>query len=102
MQGLTGLLVNASPSEVLMKLAEKGLVHADSFVPVRQWLCRDKLLKASVRQRAKSLVMALTAGRWELSRPVIESTFEQQLEQAFDRASLLCRETAHGLSCLWR
>jgi ATP-dependent Lhr-like helicase len=50
MQGLSNLLEGASPQETLLKLAEKGLVCADSFAPVRQWLEMDKIEKSTVRQ----------------------------------------------------
>ncbi len=97
MQRLTSLLGGVSPYDTLLTLAENGLVCADSFLPIRQWLNREKLKKASARQRVNAR-LALSTGRWELSRPLIELTIEQQLERAFDRVVLLCRETAQGLS----
>lgn len=42
MQALQGVLPGESPHETLLSLLEKGLVYADSFVPVRQWLDKDK------------------------------------------------------------
>lgn len=55
---------------MLLRLAEKGLVCADSFVPVRQWQNREKVKKATARQRVNARVMALSAGRWDVVRPV--------------------------------
>lgn len=98
MQRLSGALGGASPYDALMELAEKGIAHADSFVPVRQWIDRTIIEKASARQRARARVMTLMAGRWELARPLKELTIEQQLERAFDRSLILCRETAQGLN----
>ncbi|HKL79619.1 MAG TPA: DEAD/DEAH box helicase, partial [Mobilitalea sp.] len=71
MQGLASLLGGLSPHDTLLSLAEKGLVNADSFMPVRQWLGKEKVQKSTIRQRVNSRVMALTAGRWELSRPLV-------------------------------
>ncbi|MDF2539516.1 MAG: hypothetical protein K0S76_2537 [Herbinix sp.] len=96
MQALTGLIEGASPHETLLKLAEKGLVCADSFVPVRQWLNKDILEKSTVRQRVNARVMAMTAGRWEVARPFKMLTMEEHLERAFDRAIILSRETSQG------
>ena len=77
----------------LLSLAQKGLVCADSFVPVRQWLERDKLERAAVRQRASAKVTALSAGRWDLVRPVRKTTAEEWLERQFRRSLIVCRET---------
>jgi ATP-dependent helicase Lhr and Lhr-like helicase len=98
MQRLSGLLGGNSPYDTLLSLAEKGLVYADSYVPVRQWLNKEKLQKSTMRQRVTARAKAMTTGRWEISRPLVEPTIEQQLEQAFDRAIILSRETAQGLS----
>jgi ATP-dependent Lhr-like helicase len=92
-QGLTALLDGASPYDALLRLVERGLVRADSFMPIRHWLEREKLQKTTVRQRARARAAMLTAGRWELARPTRARTPEEWLERAFDRAVLLCRET---------
>lgn len=97
-QRLSGLLGGTSPHDTLLHLAEQGIVHADSFVPVRQWINRDMIQKAPPRQQARARVMTLMAGRWELARPLKELTIEEQLERAFDRSLILCRETAQGLN----
>ena len=41
MQSLNGVLGSESPYDTLMSLLEKGLVYADSFVPVRQWMDQE-------------------------------------------------------------
>ncbi|MDR3120094.1 MAG: DEAD/DEAH box helicase, partial [Clostridiales bacterium] len=98
-QGLTAPLGGRSPYEPLLGLVEKGLVRSDSFVPVRQLAEREKVRKATVRQRAHVRQLMLTSGRWELARGLAQLTMERQIERAFDRALLLCRETAPEL--LW-
>lgn len=98
MQRLSGLLGGAPPHDALLSLAEKGLAHADSFVPVRQWIDREKIENAPVRQRARARVRTLMAGRWELARPLKALTIEQQLERGFDRSLILCRETAQHMN----
>ena len=97
MQRLSSLIGGLSPYDILLDLAEKGLVCADSFAPVRQWLNRDKLNKSSAKERAGIRAKAMTNGRWEITRPLIPLTIEQQLERAFDRAIILSRETLQGL-----
>ena len=47
-QRLTDLTDGESPYEALLSLAEKGLVTADTFVPVRRLLSRDKYEAAPV------------------------------------------------------
>lgn len=98
MQRLSGLLGGESPHDTLLDLAGKGIVHADSFVPVRQWLNRDAIDGMPARQRSRARVMTLTAGRWELARPLRELTTEEQLEREFDRTLILCSETAQGVN----
>lgn len=97
MQGFSNILGTVSPHNTLLSLAEKGLVCADSFVPIRQYLNKDKMKKSTARQRVNVRVKAMSAGRWELSRPLTMRTVEQQLERAFERTVVLCRETAGGL-----
>ena len=98
MQRLNGL-VEGSPYDTLLQLAAKGLVSADSFIPVRQWLDRDKLQKSTARQRVNARMKILSTGRWEVIRPLKLLTAEQQLNRNFDRAVILCRETIQGI--LW-
>lgn len=97
-QSLALELAGQSPLPVLFSLLQKGLVHADSFVPLRQWLAQAAVQETTAKQRGRSRVLAMTAGRWELTRPLREVEMEALLEQAFDRSLLLCRETAQGIS----
>lgn len=97
MQRLSSLIDGESPYDTLLNLAEKGLVCADSFVPIRGWVNREKLEKGNVKQRVSTRAKAMTTGRWEVSRPRIELNLEEQLERTFDRVVILCRETAIGL-----
>jgi ATP-dependent Lhr-like helicase len=96
-QRFTGLVAGESPSDVLNRLLGLGLVTADSFVPVRQWLHQGKINPASTRQKIRSRVLTVTAGRWDLVRPAKALTMEEQLERLFDRAVIICRETAQEL-----
>lgn len=97
MQRLNGL-VEGSPYDTLLQLAAKGLVSADSFIPVRQWLDRDRLQKSTARQRVNARMKILSTGRWEVIRPLMPLTAEQQLNRNFDRAVILCRETVQGIT----
>ncbi len=95
---LNSLLGGGSAKDTLNQLAELGLVRADSFVPIRQWLAREQDAQVSLRRRVNARVLASTSGRWELMRPVKAISMEQQLDRAFDRCVILCRETAQGLA----
>lgn len=95
---LSSLLGDGAVQDTLLTLAEKGLVRADSFVPIRQWLSGEQNAQVTARRRVNARVMAATSGRWELARPMKDLSMEQQLERAFDRTVLLCRETAQGLN----
>lgn len=101
-QALGGVLFGESPYDTLLSLLEKGVVCADSFVPVRQWLNRDKLLKATARQRVGARVKALQAGRFDLVRPLRSLTVQEQMESCFDRYVILCRETAALCGLCWQ
>lgn len=102
MQALNGVLDGESPYDTLLSLMEKGIVCADSFVPVRQWLNREKLKKSAVRQRVGARVKAMQAGRWDLVRPVRTLTVEEQMDRCFDRYRVLCRETAAAYGMSWQ
>ena len=102
LQSLNGLLSGESPYDTLLSLLEKGLVCADSYVPVRQWLDREKTKKAAVRQRVNVHVKALRAGRWDVVRPVRGQSIEEKLESCFDRSLILCRETAAECNLSWQ
>jgi ATP-dependent Lhr-like helicase len=90
---LTEIPKEGSAQEVLPRLAEKGLVCADSFVPVRQWQNQEKVKKATARQRVNARVMALSAGRWDIVRPLKAKTMEDWLELFFREQPVICRET---------
>jgi ATP-dependent helicase Lhr and Lhr-like helicase len=98
MQMLTGVLGGESPYDTLLQMTEKGLINADSFMPVRQLINKDKIEKGSVKQRVSIRAKAMTTGRWELARPLKQHTIEEELERLFDRVIILCRETSQGLS----
>ena len=102
MQALNGLLKEESPHETLLSLLEKGLVYADSFVPVRQWLDREKTKKATARQRVNMRVKALHAGRWDVVRPVREKSMEEKLESCFDCYLVVSKETASAFGLSWQ
>ena len=90
---LTEVPKQDSAQDVLLKLAEKGLVCADSFVPVRQWQNREKVKKATARQRVNVRVMALSAGRWDIVRPVRKRSLEEWLDLFLKESAVLCKET---------
>jgi len=98
LQAFNNLTLYGSAQEGLLALAEKGLVCSDSFLPVRQWLNRDKIKKASPRARVKTRVMALSTGRWDIVRPLKSKKLEDWLIKLFDRNIILCRETYSRLS----
>lgn len=102
MQALNGLLREESPHETLLSLLEKGLVYADSFVPVRQWIDKEKTKKATARQRVNMRVKALHAGRWDVVRPVREKTIEEKLESCFDCYLIVSKETASAFGLSWQ
>lgn len=93
-QAIAPLLGGASALDALTSLALKGYVHADSFAPLREWQAAQGAKKRDVKRRASSRASAQQAGRWEPVRPVRELTGEERIERAFDRAGILCRETA--------
>lgn len=102
MQALNGILPGESPYDILISLLEKGIVCADSFVPVRQWLKKDKIKRASAKQRVGAHVKALNAGRWDLVRPLKSLTTQEQMEQCFDRYFIMCKETALAYGMPWQ
>lgn len=102
MQSLNKLLPGQSPYDILLSLMEKGLVYADSFLPVRQWIDREKTKKAVVRQRIDLRVKALQTGRWDVVRPVREKTIEERLEACFRVSPILSKETAAVCGLSWQ
>ncbi len=101
MQALNGVLPGESPHETLLSLLEKGLVYADSFVPVRQWLAQEKTRKATARARVNLRVKALHAGRWDVVRPLQSQAVESRLASCFHRYLIVCRETAAACGLPW-
>ena len=101
-QALSGVLPGESLYGTLMSLMEKGLICADSFVPVRQWLDREKTEKAAARRRVAAHVKALHAGRYDLVRPLRALTIQEQMDGCFDRYPVLCRETASAYGLSWQ
>ncbi len=93
LKSLSNVLEDGDVQEVLLQLAQKGLVCADSFTPVRQWQNQSKMKKAPVRQRVNARVMALSAGRWDVVRPCQNRNIEILLEEIFEKNMILCRET---------
>lgn len=93
LQALNKAVPELDNRKVLLKLAERGAVCADSFVPVRQWLAKDKITKASARQRVNVRVKALSAGRWDVIRPSVVRKNEELLEKLLRDSIILCRET---------
>lgn len=102
MQSLNNLLPAQSPYDFLLSLMEKGLVYADSFLPVRQWIDREKTKKAVVRQRVNLRVKALQTGRWDIVRPVREKTIEEKLEACFRVSPILSKEAASACGISWQ
>lgn len=91
-----GLGLVKSASDVLLSLAAKGLVHADSFVPVRQIITGGE--KLPVKRRVKEKVTAAASGRWDLTRKIKALPMEDILEREFNRSVILCAETVQGVS----
>ena len=104
LQALNRLFLGESAYDTLLSLMEKGLVCADSFLPVRQWLDREKAKKLSVRQLAGMRAKALRAGRWDVARPLAQTclTAEKKLERCFNRNLIACRETVAACGLSWQ
>jgi len=86
-------VIDSRPShDTLMSLLENGLIHCDSFAPVKQWLNQAKTQKATARQRVNARMITLTSGRWEVTRPVKALSNEEILNRIFDKTVVLCRE----------
>lgn len=93
MQAFNGMTLEGDLTQCFLSLAAKGYICADSFVPVRQWLNRDTIKKAAPRARVNARMVALSAGRWDIVRPLQDKSMEEWLEQMFDRHIILCKET---------
>jgi len=96
-QGLTPLLDGASPYESLVSLVGKGLVHADSFSPVRHLLVKEKTEAASAKKRIGARMSAIQNCRFEVTRPIRELPTEEGIGRLFDSEIILCRETIRDM-----
>ena len=101
LSSLSGAVSQRSLLQPALSLVEKGLLKADSFIPVRQLLNKEKLSLAPVKQRVQATVKALNSGRFDLARPVFEKSLEEQICRAFDKVKILCRETAAQVGLPW-
>lgn len=102
MNALGGVLPGAELYDAMMSLMEKGIVCADSFVPVRQWLAREKTKKSAARRQVGMRVKALHTGRYDLVRPLRVKTIQEQMDECFGRYCILCRETAAAYGMAWQ
>ena len=101
-QALGGALNGEQPHEILFSLMEKGIVNADSFAPVRLLMNRKKLEKSAARQRVGARVKAFYTGRFDLVRPRLPLSVQEQMTACFDRYLILCRETAAAYGLSWQ
>lgn len=101
-QSLESVLDGEPVYDVLLSLVEKGIVCADSFVPVRHVLQRASLQKANARRRFGAHKKLMQAGRFELVRVTKPLTVKEQMERCFDRYLILCRETAAAFGLSWQ
>ena len=91
----------AAQTQGLLSLAKQGLVTTDSFAPVR-YIIREKDMDAQpVKRRTSARVNLKLAGRWEALCPPAQTGLPMQIDAAFDRYSLLCRETAREAGLPW-
>lgn len=101
-QSLSGVLDGEPIYDTLLSLVEKGIVCADSFVPVRHVLNQEQLKKANARRRVGVHRKLMQAGRFELVRETKPLTVQEQMERCFDRYLILCRETAAAFGLSWQ
>ena len=91
----------AGQTQALLRLAGQGLVTADSFAPVR-YLVREKDMDAlPAKRRVGARVNLKLAGRWEALCPPAALSLADQIGAAFERYTLLCRETAREAGLPW-
>ena len=95
---LTGLARTRPVGRVLLGLASKGLVRADSFAPLRALLALEGGAAQSPRQQSRLWSAACQSGRWELPRPLMPLDDEARLALDFAARKLVCRETVRRLS----
>jgi len=127
-QSLSGVLEEKPVLPVLLSLSEKGLARSDSFFPVRynagdvtersigggshggpynrsarygetrSFGSDGSSTSPKARARLRALAAGSTGGRWELTRRLSQTPLEEAILRAFDRCTILCRETAQGFS----
>ena len=91
----------AAQTQALLSLAAQGLVTTDSFAPVR-YLVREKEMDAlPAKRRTSARVNLKLAGRWEALPPPAQRPLPEQIDAAFDKYTLLCRETAREAGLPW-
>ena len=83
------LPVNAG--DALKSLLARGLVRADSFLPVREMLAAES---GSVKKAVRRRVRVMDAGRWSRVGALPQTSAEALVERLFDRFGIVCRETA--------
>jgi len=91
----------AAQTRALLNLAGQGLVTTDSFAPVR-YLVREKDMDAlPAKRRTSARVNLKLAGRWEALCQPPELPLPARIDAAFERYTLLCRETAREAGLPW-
>ena len=83
------LPVNAG--DALKSLLARGLVRADSFLPVREMLATES---GNVKKTVRRRVHVMDAGRWSRVGVLPQTSAEALVERLFDRFGIVCRETA--------
>jgi len=83
------LPVNAG--DALKSLLARGLVRADSFLPVREMLAAES---GNVKKTVRRRVRVMDAGRWSRVGALPQTSAEALVERLFDRFGIVCRETA--------
>ena len=83
------LPVNAG--DALKSLLARGLVRADSFLPVREMLATES---GNVKKTVRRRVRVMDAGRWSRVGALPQTSAETLVERLFDRFGIVCRETA--------
>ena len=83
------LPVNAG--DALKSLLARGLVRADSFLPVREMLATES---GNVKKTVRRRVRVMDAGRWSRVGTLPQTSAEALVERLFDRFGIVCRETA--------
>ena len=83
------LPVNAG--DALKSLLARGLVRADSFLPVREMLATES---GNVKKTVRRRVRVMDAGRWSRVGVLPQTSAAALVERLFDRFGIVCRETA--------